>query len=176
MILGRDEMRRRVERLRVVRLATIDELGRAHVVPVLFVVDGDVFYSPTDKPSAKRSRPAKRLSHLDHDDRVTVLADFYHEDWLKAWWVRLRGTGRVIHEGPERARVAGLLDRKYRQFAGDAYLDHGGPVLAVDIKDWTGWAYTERSSDGRGWRPWRDLPWRGLSWRDLPWRRSAGQA
>jgi PPOX class probable F420-dependent enzyme len=159
MILGQDEMRRRIERQRVVRLATIDEQGRAHVVPVLFVVDGNIFYSPTDRSSEKRPRPAKRLSHLEHDRRVTVLADFYHEDWLRAWWVRLRGTGRVVGEGQERAHVAGLLDRKYRQFAGDAYLKDGGPVLAVDIKNWTGWAYTDRSARGRGWWPWRGRPW-----------------
>lgn len=158
MILGQDEMRRRIAREHVVRLATIDEHGRAHVVPVIFAVDGDVFYSPTDRPSEARPRPAKRLSHLEHDPRVTVLADFYDDDWLKAWWVRLRGTGRVVGEGPERTRVAGLLDRKYRQFAGAAYLEDGGPVLAVDIEDWTGWAYTDRPAGARGRRPWRARP------------------
>lgn len=156
MILEQDEMRGRIERERVVRLATIDERGRAHVVPVIFVIDGDIFYSPTDKGV----RLPKRLRNLDHDQRVTILADFYDEDWLKAWWVRLRGTGRVVGESPERTQVMGLLDRKYRQFDGPRYLKDGGPVLAVDIKDWSGWAYSDQSARPRGWWPWRSRPWR----------------
>ena len=159
MILEQDEMRGRIERVRVVRLATIDERGRAHVVPVIFAVDGDIFYSPTDKPKGSKPRP-KRLRNLDHDQRVTVLADIYDEDWLKAWWVRLRGTARVIGESPERTHALGLVDRKYPQFDGPRYLKDGGPVLAVDIKDWRGWAYSEQSAEAPRWRPWRSRPWR----------------
>jgi PPOX class probable F420-dependent enzyme len=147
-------MRARFERARVVRLATVDELGQAHVVPVIFAVDGDVFYSPTDKPKGNKPRP-KRLRNLDHNQWVTVLADVYDEDWLMAWWVRLRGEGRVVGDGPERTHALNLVDRKYRQFDGPRYLKDGGPVVAVDIKDWLGWAYSERSARTRGWRPWR---------------------
>jgi PPOX class probable F420-dependent enzyme len=160
MSLEQDEMRDRVGRLRVVRMATVDETGRAHVVPVIFAVDGDVFCSPTDKPSERRPRPPKRLRNLERDPRVTVIADFYHEDWLKAWWVRLRGTARVIGESPERTHAISLLDRKYPQFAGDAYATDDGPVVAVDIKDWLGWAYNNRSAGARGWRAWLRRPWR----------------
>jgi PPOX class probable F420-dependent enzyme len=155
MILGQDEMRHRIEQQRVVRLATIDDRGRAHVVPVIFAVDGDIFYSPTDRTKAEKPRPPKRLRNLDHDPRVTILADFYHEDWLKAWWVRIRGTGRVIGDSPERQHAIGLLDRKYKQFAGEAYVEDGGPMVAVDIKDWLGWAYSDLSPGGRRWWPWR---------------------
>lgn len=48
MIRGQDETRGRIERERVVRLATIGGRGRAHVVPGVFAVVGDVFCSPTD--------------------------------------------------------------------------------------------------------------------------------
>jgi PPOX class probable F420-dependent enzyme len=137
MILGQDEVRGRIERERVVRVATIDECGRAHLVPVVFVVDGDIFYSPTDEGP----RLSKRLRNLDYDQRVTILADFYDEDWPKVWWVRMRGTGRVVGESPERTHAIGLLERKYPQFAGTPSAEAGGPVLAVDIKDWSGWAY-----------------------------------
>lgn len=109
MILEQDEMRGRIERVRVVRMATVDDRGRAHVVPVIFAVDGDIFYSPTDKPKDGDPRP-KRLRNLDRDQRVTVLADVYDDDWLNAWWVRLRGTARVVGEGPERTHALGLID------------------------------------------------------------------
>ncbi|MER5510726.1 pyridoxamine 5'-phosphate oxidase family protein [Streptomyces sp. NPDC002766] len=161
MKLGQQEMRSRFERERAVRLATVDERGRAHVVPVIFVVDGDVFYSPTDKPKSGNPRP-KRLRNLDRDPRVTVLADCYDENWLGAWWVRLRGTARVIDAGPERTRALGLLDGKYEQFDGPRYLKDGGPVVAVDIKDWLGWAYSEQSAQPVA-QPGRRRPWRERS-------------
>ncbi|MFD4263476.1 pyridoxamine 5'-phosphate oxidase family protein [Streptomyces sp. NPDC058534] len=153
MKLGPDEMRSRLERERSVRLGTVDERGGAHLVPVIFVVDGDVFYSPTDRPKNGNPRP-KRLRNLDHDPRVTVLADLYDDDWLKAWWVRLRGTGRVVGQSPERTHALGLLDRKYGQFDGPRYLKDGGPVLAVDIKDWLGWAFSDQSAPAARRRPW----------------------
>lgn len=156
MKLGQDEMRSRFEGERSVRLGTVDERGGAHMVPVIFVVDGDVFYSPTDRPKNGSPRP-KRLRNLDHDQRVTVLADLYDDDWLKAWWVRLRGTGRVVGESPERTHALGLIDRKYAQFDGARYLKDGGPVLAVDIKDWLGWAFSDLPAEtGRPRRPWRE--------------------
>jgi hypothetical protein len=48
MIRGQDETRGRIERERVVRLATIGGRGRAHVAPGVFAVDGEVFCSPAD--------------------------------------------------------------------------------------------------------------------------------
>lgn len=165
MNLDHDEMRARIERLRVVRMATIDERGQAHVVPVIFAMDGDIFYSPTDKPKGDKPRP-KRLRNLDRDPRVTVLGDFYDEDWLKAWWVRLRGIARVIGESPERTHALGLVDRKYEQFDGPRYLKDGGPVVAVDIKDWLGWAY------GNGPAATTHRRWQWPAWPTRPTRPS----
>ncbi|MFC9470452.1 pyridoxamine 5'-phosphate oxidase family protein [Streptomyces coelicoflavus] len=159
MKLGQDEMRSRFERERSVRMGTVDARGGAHLVPVIFVVDGDVLYSPTDRPKNGNPRP-KRLRNLDHDRRVTVLADRYDDDWLKAWWVRLRGTGRVVGESPERTHALGLIDRKYAQFDGARYLRDGGPVLAVDIKDWLGWAFSDLPAESDRPRPRRERWWR----------------
>ena len=153
MKLEPDQMRARLERARSVRLATVDERGQAHLVPVIFAVDGDIFYSPTDRPKDGSRRP-KRLRNLDHNQRVTVLADCYDEDWLRAWWVRLLGPGRVIGDAPERTPALSLVDRKYPQFDGPRYLTDGGPVLAVDIRDWLGWAYSDRPARDRRRRPW----------------------
>jgi PPOX class probable F420-dependent enzyme len=160
MKLDQDEMRRRIQGERVVRLATVDDRGRAHVVPVIFAVDGDIFYSPTDKPKEANPLPPKRLRNLEHNQQVTVLADCYDEDWLKAWWVRLRGPGRVIGESAERTHALGLVDQKYAQFAGDLYEERGGPVLAVDIKDWLGWAYSNQSAQAQPTQPRSARPWR----------------
>src|SRR3954464_9556610 len=94
------EMRRRVTEARVARLATIDDNGRVHLVPIVFVLDGDTFYSSTDeKPRAKR------LKNIERDPNVDLLVDHYDEDWSRVWWVRLGGPARILEEGPERLRA-----------------------------------------------------------------------
>lgn len=77
------------------------------------------------------------------DPRATVLVDDYDEEWAKVWWVRIRGRGRAIHDGPEWERAQRLLREKYPQF-GDAPDQEGaGPVMAIVVDEWAGWAYSE---------------------------------
>ena len=90
----------------------------------------------------RRGRQAKRLRNLTRDRRVSILIDAYGEDWATVWWVRLRGTGRVVSGGPERDHAWELLRHKYPQFAGTPSGEGGGPVMAVDIEHWAGWSYT----------------------------------
>jgi PPOX class probable F420-dependent enzyme len=130
-------MRRLVADARVARLATIDPDGRPHVVPIVFVLDGDTVYSAVDaKP--KRSRHLRRAANVrDRPEAVTLLVDHYDEDWAGLWWVRLRGRGRIVEVGPERVRAHGLLRGKYDQY-GD--LSPLGDVVAVDVTEWSGWS------------------------------------
>ena len=52
-----------------------------------------------------RGQPSPRVRRLTNirasPERVTVLIDHYEDDWPAVWWVRLRGTGRVLEEGQE---------------------------------------------------------------------------
>jgi PPOX class probable F420-dependent enzyme len=132
------QMRRRVAEARAARVGTVDERGRAHLVPVVFVIDGDTLYSATDAGP----RPVKRLRNMRRDSRVTVLVDVYDEDWSKVWWVRMRGRGRAIEEGSERDHALRLLWEKYPQFGSAPPSEAAGPVMAVDIEEWSGWAYS----------------------------------
>jgi PPOX class probable F420-dependent enzyme len=131
-------MRRNATQARVARVGTVDERGRVHLVPVTFALAGQVWYSPTDAGA----RQAKRLRNLTRDPRVSILIDAYDDDWAKVWWVRLRGDGRVVGDGPEREHAWQLLRHKYPQFSGTPSEEGAGPVMAVDIEHWTGWAYT----------------------------------
>jgi PPOX class probable F420-dependent enzyme len=132
------QMRRRVAEARAARVGTVDERGRAHLVPVVFVIDGDTLYSATDAGP----RPVKRLRNMRRDPRVTVLVDVYDEDWSKVWWVRMHGRGRAIEEGSERDHALRLLWEKYPQFGSAPPSEAAGPVMAVDIEEWSGWAYS----------------------------------
>jgi PPOX class probable F420-dependent enzyme len=132
-----EEMRKRVASARVGRLATIDPDGRPNVVPFVFALEGDTLYSSVDE-KPKRTRELRRLENLRRDPRFTVLVDHYEEDWPRVWWVRVRGMGRVIDEGPEREHALELLSRKYEQYSAEA---PQGPVIALKAEDWRGWAY-----------------------------------
>lgn len=110
-------MRPLVERARSARVATIDPDGRPNLVPIVFVLDGSTLYSSVDaKP--KRTPELRRLANVRaHPDGIAVLLDHYEEDWPNVWWVRLRGRGRVIDDGPEADRARALLERKYPQYS-----------------------------------------------------------
>lgn len=128
-------MRRLVAEARVGRLGTVDEQGRAHVVPFVFALDGDTLYTAIDhKP--KTTRNLRRLENVRRDPRATVLVDHYEDDWERLWWVCARGTARLLEGGEERDRGARLLAGKYAQ-----YREHpiDGIVVAIDVEDWSGW-------------------------------------
>jgi PPOX class probable F420-dependent enzyme len=129
-------IRELAQQARVARLATIDPDGRPHLVPITFALAGDVLYSAVDsKP--KRSRRLRRIENARARPEVTVLVDCYEEDWSRLWWLRLRGTARVLDRGDEFDRALSLLGDKYEQYRANP---PGGPVLAVDVTERREWA------------------------------------
>jgi PPOX class probable F420-dependent enzyme len=135
-------MRRLVADARVARLATVDSSGRPHAVPICFALDGDNLYSAVDR-KPKSSARLRRLENIRQHPSVAVLVDHYEEDWSRLWWVRLRGEGRVLEEGEERDRALSLLLAKYVQYRAER---PEGPVIALSIDDWRGWAASETMS------------------------------
>jgi PPOX class probable F420-dependent enzyme len=113
----------------------VDAGGRPHLVPLCFVLAGDVVYSAVDaKP--KRSHRLKRLDNIRSNPDVVVLVDHYEEDWSRLWWIRLRGRAQVLERGPERERALALLAEKYEQYRAHPPT---GPVIAIPIDEWRGW-------------------------------------
>jgi PPOX class probable F420-dependent enzyme len=133
MTAGR--MRELVAGARVARLATLTPDGRLHLVPISFVLEGDTLFSAVDE-KPKRSRRLQRLANVRANPEVAVLVDHYDEDWSRLWWVRLRGTGRIVEDGPELEAALALLADKYGQYR---VQPPGGPVLAIAVEEWRGW-------------------------------------
>lgn len=131
-------MRRLVSESRVARMATIEPGGRPHLVPLVFALDGDVLYSAIDDKPKGTPRVRRLGNILANPDRVTVLVDHYEEDWPAVWWVRLRGTGRILEDGPERDRGLRLLFDKYHQYRD---MPPQGAVIALDVTEWRGWSW-----------------------------------
>ncbi|HVX23633.1 MAG TPA: TIGR03668 family PPOX class F420-dependent oxidoreductase [Acidimicrobiales bacterium] len=136
-----DEARRRFAAARVARLATAGTDGVPHLVPVVFAVDGHTVYSAVDhKP--KRTAALRRLANVAANPAVALLVDHYDDDWTRLWWVRADGAGRVLSAGSADVdRAIRLLCDRYPQYAARP---PAGPVLAVDVVRWSGWA----ASDG----------------------------
>jgi PPOX class probable F420-dependent enzyme len=116
---------------RVARLATVDPRGRPHVVPISFALDGDTLYTAVDE-KPKRTRELQRLRNIQANPQVEVLIDHYEDDWSRLWWVRLRGTARIVDD----RRAMELLAAKYPQYRARI---PAGPVIAVSIEERIEW-------------------------------------
>jgi PPOX class probable F420-dependent enzyme len=131
-----EQMRERVRKARVGRLATLDADGRPHLVPLCFALGDDTLYSAIDE-KPKRSKQLKRLENIRRRSDVAMIVDHYEEEWSRLWWVRLDGKARVLEEGPERAHGLALLSAKYKQYRSEP---PAGPVIAIDVERWRGWS------------------------------------
>ena len=138
MRLPPDEARRRFVAEPVARLATVGADGVPTIVPICFVVPAETLYSAVDdKPKA--SGELQRLADVRATSIAAALVDHYEEDWSRLWWVRARGPARVIGSGPEREMATAALRERYAQYATHRL---GGPVVAIDVEEWRGWAAT----------------------------------
>ena len=128
----------------VARLATVTPAGHPHIVPVTFVLDsrpgqGDWVYTAVDHKPKSTAR-LQRLRNIQAHPRVALLADHYADDWTRLWWVRADGEAAVLGAAAGAAGAAGplrLLAARYPQYAAQP---PAGPVIAVRVDRWTGWA------------------------------------
>jgi PPOX class probable F420-dependent enzyme len=105
-----------LERWPVARLATVAPDGRPHLVPVVFVAEAGVVFSPVDA-KRKSSTALARLRNVEARGRGSLLIDHYDADWSRLWWVRLDGVARVEQDDAALLdRVARRLRAKYPQY------------------------------------------------------------
>jgi PPOX class probable F420-dependent enzyme len=78
------EARRRLATARVGRLATADAGAVPHVVPFVFVLEGDTIYWAVDE-KPKRTRDLKRVANIKANPNVEIVVDQYEEDWARLW-------------------------------------------------------------------------------------------
>jgi PPOX class probable F420-dependent enzyme len=133
--MNEQEARARFAVARVARLATVRPDGAPHVVPVVFVLDGDTVWLVVDE-KPKRQRELQRLANVRAEPRVSLLVDSWDEDWERLWWVRADGHVRIVSEGAELERAVILLLERYPQ---EREHPPGGPALAVEVKRWRSW-------------------------------------
>ena len=138
MRLDPAEARARFTGSPVLRLATAGSDGRPHLVPCTFAVDGSgrVVIGIDNKP--KSSGSLRRLRTIAENPRVSLLADYYADDWARLWWARADGIATIEGSGPKHAGHWEQLRSKYPQYGGQVL---GGPVILVTVESWSGWAF-----------------------------------
>jgi PPOX class probable F420-dependent enzyme len=138
--MDEEEARRRFMAARVARLATVDDEGHPHLVPLVFAAHcGEIVTAVDHKP--KRSRRLRRLRNIAAHPAVCLLVDSYDEDWDLLWWVRADGDARVLPPATQDEYTAAiaLLREKYAQYR---QRPPDGPVIAVTVHRWHGWRAT----------------------------------
>jgi PPOX class probable F420-dependent enzyme len=91
-----------IQRVRVARLATIDSEFKPHLVPVVFVFDGNHFFIPVDE-KRKKTKPEKlrRIKNIQGNPNVALLIDEYSEDWSRLAFVMIQGTASIVKSRPQ---------------------------------------------------------------------------
>ena len=137
MNLSEAEARSLLGAARVARLATADESGRPHLVPVTFAADGDRVYIAIDHKPKTTTTGLRRLRNIERNPSVCLLADHYAEDWAELWWARVDGRAAIVTAADACQSPLDLLAAKYPQYR---QRRPDGPVIVIEADRWTGWA------------------------------------
>lgn len=136
-----DDVRRFVDGQRIARLATVDEAGRPHIVPICFALVGSHLFSAIDeKPKRGDVMQLRRIRNIAAHPDVQVLFDVYDDaDWSRLRYVQVRGRARIVEPASQQHAVAvAALRVRYTQYA-EMRLE-SLPVIAVAIARVVGWA------------------------------------
>jgi len=131
--MGSDWTREHIRAARVARLATADDYGRPHLVPIVFALEGAVIYTAVDsKP--KSTTALRRLANIAVNPQVSVLVDEYDDDWTQLWWARADGRAQLLDDGTGAAEI---LTARYAQYRN---APPHGPFVAITVQRWSGWS------------------------------------
>ena len=108
-----------VQAQRVAHLATADEEGHPHLVPVCYAFDGTRFYTPLDeKPKRVDESKLRRVRNIVARHEASLLFDRYDDvDWTRLGYVLVHGRAELIapeDEGHPEALL--LLRERYVQY------------------------------------------------------------
>lgn len=127
-----------IEQGRVAHLATVDDGGEPHVVPIVYAFDGARIYSPIDKkPKQVGAYELQRVHNIEGNPKVAVIIDHYEPDWEQLAWVQLRGDASITTQGTEYEEGLSLLVTKYEQYQ-DLPLE-GRPLIVIQVERIISW-------------------------------------
>ncbi len=102
---------------RVARLATANQAGEPHVVPICYAFDGECFFSPIDeKPKRLDPSRLRRVRNVKSNPRVSFVIDHYSDDWSELRFLIVEGTATVLEQAVDRFDALELLRIRYEQY------------------------------------------------------------
>ena len=124
---------------RVAHLATADQYARPHVVPIVFVYEHPLLYTPIDakRKSVDDWNELRRVKNVETNGRVSVLVDHYEEAWSRCAWVRVDGVADMLTKGEDHRHALGLLATKYPQYERMPLRD--APVIRIRVEHASQW-------------------------------------
>lgn len=140
-----------VARARTATLGTIADDGRPRLVPICFVLHGDVLFTPIDEKPKETTDPRRlaRIRDIERRADVTVLIDRWDEDWTHLAWLRIDGWASLAKGPADRAPAIAALREKYPQYASHD-LEHR-PLIRIAIERVRSWG--DLSGPGRSRSP-----------------------
>jgi PPOX class probable F420-dependent enzyme len=107
-----------VQNQRVARLATSDEQGNPHLIPVCYAFDGTYFFTPLDeKPKRVSVTSLRRVHNIEARHEVALLIDQYNDDWSKLGYILVHGRADLLAPGaPQHTSALVLLRERYVQY------------------------------------------------------------
>lgn len=123
-----------VLRMRVARLATADEHGSPHLIPVCYAFDGVRFYTPLDeKPKRVIDARLRRVRNIEARHEASLLIDQYDDDWSRLAYVLVHARAELIGpEHPAHVDALGLLRQRYVQYQAMALEERPVIMLTPD--------------------------------------------
>jgi len=135
---GKERERAFISSHRVGRLATVDEEGKPHVIPICYVYNGAYIYSPLDeKPKRVPIERLKRVRNIQSRPEVCLVIDRYSEEWSQLGYVLIQGTALLLQAGEEHEEALRLLREKYPQYRKMALEER--PMIKITPKKILSW-------------------------------------
>ena len=122
-----------VARERVCRVATVNEHGVPHLVPVCHVLaNGKICFGS--------GNDGRKVRNIQGNPHVAVAVDLYSDDWAHIKGVMVQGTAKLFARGPRFRKTRDLLYVKYPQYRTDAALATSDSVIVevapIAVFDW----------------------------------------
>jgi PPOX class probable F420-dependent enzyme len=103
---------------RVAHLATADDAGNPHVVPVCYAFDGTRFLLPLDeKPKRAEDRALRRVRNIEIRPEVALVVDRYTDSWSELAYILVHGHAVLLEpDDSGHASALVLLRERYHQY------------------------------------------------------------
>ena len=131
-----------LEAARIGRMATVDNNGMPHIVPICFVYISGLIYTPIDKkPKTTSVNSLKRIQNISSNPNVSFLIDKYYEDWDRLYYLKISATSVLIDSGDEYENALMSLCEKYPQYQDMDLLNLGLPVIKITPLKIVSWGH-----------------------------------